>query len=47
VIIEGVAHRFAPRRWSTTYRASPIETTVFFILDDATYGVLDDDRLAY
>ncbi|MGA1346150.1 MAG: hypothetical protein ACO35E_09315 [Ilumatobacteraceae bacterium] len=47
VIIEGIAHRFAPRRWSTTYRASPIETTVFFILDDATYGVLDDDLLAY
>lgn len=46
-IIEGVAHTFAPRSWITTYRASPAETTVYFILDDATYGELNDDKLAY
>lgn len=46
-IVEGISHRFAPRVWSTTFRASPLERTVYFILDDATFGVLDDDLLAY
>ena len=46
-IVEGISHRFAPRVWSTTFRASPLERTIYFILDDATFGVLDDDLLAY
>lgn len=47
LIIEGVAHRFAPEFWSTTYRASPVETGVFLILNDATYGQLDQEALGY
>jgi len=46
-IVEGITHQFAPQRWSTTYRASPLETTVYFILDDATYGQLDEEPLGY
>lgn len=46
-IIEGITHTFTPRTWKTVYRGSPAETTIYFILDDATYGVLDDDKLAY
>lgn len=46
-IVEGITHQFAPRIWSTTYQASPLESTVYFILDDATYGQLDQEPLAY
>lgn len=46
-IIEGVTHTFSPMNWTTTYRCSPAETRVFFILDDDDYGELDDDALAY
>jgi hypothetical protein len=46
-IVEGITHQFSPLRWTTIYQASPLESTVYFILDDATYGQLDQEPLAY
>lgn len=46
-IVEGVTHQFAPRKWSTSYRASPLETTVYLILDDSNFGQLDQEPLGY
>lgn len=39
--IEGIEHRFdGYGRWETTWQLSPADETTFWILGDATYGVL-------
>lgn len=43
--IEGIEHSVTPERHEITYTLSA--TTASFILDDLTFGVLDDDRLGY
>lgn len=48
-LIEGIEHRGSPSGlyWETTYRLSPANTTNYMVLDDATNGVLDTNKLAY
>lgn len=46
-IIEGIRHKFIPGAWSTTWTLSPTDVQSYLILDDATYGQLDSNRLAY
>jgi len=46
LLIEGVSHEIGPRTWSATYNLSPAPLP-FFVLNDATYGVLDSNYLGY
>lgn len=46
LLIEGVSHEIGSRTWSSTYDLSPAPLS-FFILDDATFGVLDSNYLGY
>lgn len=41
-IIEGIHHDFAPMRWTTTFRGSPVDPNVgsYLILDDPVYGLM-------
>lgn len=43
--VEGIEHNATPERHEITFTLS--STTASFILDDAVFGVLDDDRLGY
>ena len=46
LLIEGISHDIGPKSWTTTLKLSPAPIT-FFILNNATYGVLDTSRLGY
>jgi hypothetical protein len=46
LMIEGIAHSISADGWVTTYNCSPAPT-VFFVLDSASFGVLDTDLLGY
>jgi hypothetical protein len=43
--IDSIEHQASPRAHTVTLTMS--ESTAAFILDDATWGVLDDDRLGF
>jgi hypothetical protein len=42
--IEGIQHGLTPNVQEVTIRLSPAEIVYAFILDDATYGMLDADN---
>lgn len=46
-LIEGVQHDITPDNWTVRLLQSPAETTGFFILDNATFGQLGNNRLAF
>jgi hypothetical protein len=46
-LIEHVSHTVTPEVWSTTFAVTPIGTEPFFILDSATQGVLDTNKLGF
>ncbi len=46
--IDGVSHNITPESWTTTFELkSATQYTGFFILDNATFGVLDTNKLAF
>lgn len=46
--IDGVSHNITPESWSTTFDLkSATQYTGFFILDNATFGLLDTNKLAF
>jgi hypothetical protein len=46
--IDGVSHNITPESWSTTFDLkSATQYTGFFILDNATFGKLDTNKLAF
>ena len=46
--IDGVSHDITPESWSTTFDLkSATQYTGFFILDNATFGLLDTNKLAF
>lgn len=45
--IEGLTMDVTPNEWTTTYNLSPASTQDYLILDDATFGQLDEEALAY
>lgn len=45
--VEGVQHVITDQTWVTTFDPSPAALTVSFILDDSTYGKLDNNRLGW
>lgn len=47
VHIEGVEHSITPDNWVTKFYLSPADTQTYLILDDATFGQLDNNRLAF
>lgn len=48
VLIEGVQHRIsADQTWATTYSLSPAEVQSYLVLDNATLGRLDLNKLAF
>lgn len=46
VIVEGISHTITPDGWQTTFNLSPVFVATF-ILDSATFGVLDSNQLGY
>jgi hypothetical protein len=46
VIVEGISHAITPDGWETTFTLSPVFVATF-ILDSATFGVLDSNQLGY
>jgi hypothetical protein len=46
VIVEGINHTITPDGWETTFTLSPVFVATF-ILDSATFGVLDSNQLGY
>ena len=46
VIVEGISHTITPDGWETTFTLSPVFVATF-ILDSATFGVLDSNQLGY
>ena len=44
--IEAVEHTISRERWTTSYKLSPDEGTLFWLLEDSTYGVLDETSIA-
>ena len=46
VIVEGISHTITPDGWQTTFTLSPVFVATF-ILDSATFGVLDSNQLGY
>jgi hypothetical protein len=46
VIVEGISHTITPDGWRTTFNLSPVFVATF-ILDSATFGVLDSNQLGY
>lgn len=47
VHIIGIQHEIGPQSWVTTMWLSPTDTVDYLILDDAVYGKLDSNALAY
>lgn len=45
VLVRGIAHDFDPATWTTTFTLQDASRIGFFVLDDASLGVLDSDRL--
>lgn len=46
VIVEGISHTITQDTWQTTFSLSPVFVATF-ILDSATFGVLDSNQLGY
>jgi hypothetical protein len=46
LILEGVAHSITTDNWKTQYSFSPVPPD-YFVLDSATFGVLDQNLLGY
>lgn len=46
-IVDGVHHRITPGSWTTTLRLSNADTRPFLILNDAVFGALDANRIAF
>jgi hypothetical protein len=46
LMIEGISHTISPDTWTTTYNCSPAPT-VYFLLDSASFGVLNTNLLGY
>jgi hypothetical protein len=46
LILEGVGHSITTDNWVTTYSFSPVPPD-YFVLDSATFGVLDQNLLGY
>jgi len=46
VIVEGISHTITPDGWQTVFSLSPVFVATF-ILDSATFGVLDSNQLGY
>lgn len=47
VHIEGINHTITTDSWLTSYYLSPADTQTYFLLDDATLGQLDFNRLGF
>lgn len=47
VHVEGIDHSITPDNWTTKFYLSPADTQTYLILDDATFGQLDSNRLAF
>jgi hypothetical protein len=48
VIVDGVSHDSAPSVWQTKLRLVPADPQTYWILENATYGILDSNtRLAF
>lgn len=47
VFIRGVSHDIAPQSWRTTWTLQSATRWAFLVLDSATLGILDTDRLSY
>jgi len=47
VIVRGVRHEIRPLDWRTTWTLQTATKYDFLVLDDATLGILDTDRLAF
>jgi hypothetical protein len=45
--VDGVAHTVDPVRWTTTVTLSEADDRTFLVLDDAEFGMLDGNRLAF
>jgi hypothetical protein len=46
VIVEGISHSISPDGWETSFTLSPVFAATF-VLDSATFGVLDSNQLGY
>ncbi len=46
-IIEGISHKVTPDEWQTTWALAPVDAKTYFILDNASLGVLDTDALIW
>lgn len=46
LLLEGISHNITPDSWETVYSFSPVPVS-YFILDSATFGVLDVNILGY
>jgi hypothetical protein len=46
VIVEGISHNISPDGWETSFTLSPVFAATF-VLDSATFGVLDSNQLGY
>lgn len=46
-MIDGIQHRMTPGSWTAEFNFANATTRTFFMLDHATFGVLDSNRLAF
>jgi hypothetical protein len=46
LLLEGISHNITPDSWETVYSFSPVPVD-YFVLDSATFGVLDVNLLGY
>lgn len=46
-IVDGITHTITPQSWMTTIRFANADTRPFLVLDDAVFGALDSNRLAF
>lgn len=46
-IVDGINHRITAGSWTTTLRLSNADTRPFLVLNDITFGVLGQNRLAF
>jgi hypothetical protein len=48
LMVEGITHRIgADGTWETTYLTSAVDPSNYLILDDATFGQLDEEKVGY
>ena len=45
--VEGVQHEIQPDRHYVRLQLTPLTSTGGFVLDDATYGLLDTSEMTY